>query len=199
MALIVDLASLKSNIAAFAHRSDLSDVMDVFIKSAETRINRNLRVSLMEKRSTTSAEDSFIDLPTDFLELRNLQLGDRVPVGMNTLQQLDLKRNSDELQMAITGNQLEIRPTISSDDPIDVEINYYAKVISVLSGTPDYTLLIEYPMLYLYACMIEVALFIQDDNRVDMWVEAFKVEMNESNNFESQRLFQGAPLEIRGY
>ena len=204
MSAITNLTALKDMIRNYSHRKDLDSLFNFFIELAETRINRSLRVAEMEKRSTTSATDSFVELPADFLELRNIQLGDRVPANFKSLQQLDINRNSTEIMYSITGNHLEIRPDIQSDDPIDVEINYYAKVPSVIldpadmSTSPEYKVFQNYPMLYLYACMLEIALYIQDDNRIDIWEKKFNQEIEFNNESSQKGLYSGSVATIGG-
>ena len=198
---ITSLATLKAMIVSYTHRDDLTDVLDMFVELAEARINRVLRVPEMEKRVYQSISDSYVEVPTDFLELRNIQLGNREPPSKLTLQQLDANRNSTELSYAITGNQIEIRPTVQSDDPVEIEINYYAKVPEILDVSyqiPDNdSVILNYPHLYLYGCMVEASLFTQDDARVEMWNSKFDSELAVANSVRETYLYNGATMSVR--
>ena len=64
---IASYADLKTSIANFLARSDLTAQIPDFIQLAEARINRELETREQEKRSTATlvAGDEYISLPTD--------------------------------------------------------------------------------------------------------------------------------------
>ena len=53
-------AELKSNIASYLNRSDLTDVIDTFIDSTEAEFNRRLRVKGMIKRATATLATQYL-------------------------------------------------------------------------------------------------------------------------------------------
>ena len=67
-------AELKSNIATYLNRSDLTDAIDTFIDSTEAEFNRRLRVKGMIKRATATLTGQYLAVPTDWLEAINLQI-----------------------------------------------------------------------------------------------------------------------------
>ena len=69
-------SELKTSIANFLARDDLTAQIPDFIRLAEARMSRELDARSMEKRATatTVAGDSYISLPTDLREIRNVQL-----------------------------------------------------------------------------------------------------------------------------
>ena len=69
-------SDLKTSIANFLARDDLTSQIPDFITLAEARMSRELDTRSMEKRATatTVAGDGFISLPTDLREIRNVQL-----------------------------------------------------------------------------------------------------------------------------
>jgi hypothetical protein len=159
----------------------------------------------MEKRSFRTATDSFVVLPSDFLQLKSFQIQNRVSPSNFTLTQLDKNKDSQELSFSITGCQLEIRPTIQFDDPVELEINYYAKVPEILDENlvidpndyPNGTVLSNYPHLYLYGCMIEISLWTQDDARIKLWQSRFEQEIVFAHEATEMYLRNGAPLAVR--
>jgi len=68
-------SELQSDIADWLDRSDLSSHIPTFIKLAEARINRKLRVRQMEAvvQHTMVGESKRIALPTDFLQMRGIK------------------------------------------------------------------------------------------------------------------------------
>lgn len=189
---------LKKQIEAYSHRGDLSDQIDIFIMSAESRINRLLRVSLMEKMVTTTTPSSLVKVPADFLELRNFEVDGRA-ASMTTLPVLDRDRDSQKLQIALSGSHFELRPTIYPENPVGIKINYYAKIPTLIGTTSENELLENYPFLYLYACMLEASLFTQDDNRISVWKSAFEFEIEQSNDQDLYRNYSGAVMSVTSH
>src|SRR5210317_497856 len=69
-------AELKTAIANFLARDDLTDQIPNFIQLAEARMSRELETREQEKRSTATltAGDEYIALPTDMREVREVKL-----------------------------------------------------------------------------------------------------------------------------
>ena len=64
---ISTFAELKSSIADFLNRDDLTSVIPTFIKLAEADINRNVRHWRMENRATAEVDSQYSAIPTDLL------------------------------------------------------------------------------------------------------------------------------------
>jgi hypothetical protein len=63
----MNYSQLKSNIADFLNRSDLTAVIPTFIDLAEAQMERPLRVRQMVGRSTAPIDTQYSALPSDFL------------------------------------------------------------------------------------------------------------------------------------
>ena len=79
-------SELKTEIANYVDRSDLTDQIPTFIKLAEARMNRSLRVRLMEsvKLISTVGDSKRYPLPSDYLQLRTIQY-DNSTIASSTL------------------------------------------------------------------------------------------------------------------
>ena len=66
--MITDYSSLKTSIADYLHRNDLTTVIPEFIVDAEARIYNDLRIRAMEAAFTGTTSSGTIALPTGFLE-----------------------------------------------------------------------------------------------------------------------------------
>ena len=66
---ITNYTELKTAVANFLARSDLTDRIPEFIALAEARLSRELESRSQEKRAnaTLTANDEFVALPTDFV------------------------------------------------------------------------------------------------------------------------------------
>jgi len=67
---------LKSSIAGYLARTDLTTQIPDFVRLCETRLRRDLRLRQMLKSVTTAtvSGDSTVELPSDFLEVRDIVL-----------------------------------------------------------------------------------------------------------------------------
>ena len=65
---ISNFSELKSSIADFLNRDDLTTVIPTFIKLAEADFNRKLRHWRMEKRATANLDTKYTAFPDDYLE-----------------------------------------------------------------------------------------------------------------------------------
>ena len=65
---------LKTSVANYLERSDLTANIPDFITLTENRLNRDLRarVNLVRATTATTASTDFYALPSDLIELRNL-------------------------------------------------------------------------------------------------------------------------------
>ena len=70
-----NFSELKTEIANYVDRSDLTDQIPTFIKLTEARINRSLRVRLMESVKVISlvSGSKRYPVPSDYLQLRTVQ------------------------------------------------------------------------------------------------------------------------------
>ena len=67
-------AELKTNIANYLNRSDLTSEIDMFIDNTEAELNRKLRVKEMIKRATATADGQYLSVPSDWLEAINIEI-----------------------------------------------------------------------------------------------------------------------------
>ena len=65
---------LKTNIADWLNRTDLTSVIPTFITLAEARLNRQLRTTNQYTRATVSSSDQYLSMPDDFLEMRHIRM-----------------------------------------------------------------------------------------------------------------------------
>ncbi len=77
--MVSDLSAVNKSlllVASYLARSDLTNQIPDFIRLAEERLARDLRTRkmLVVARADTTASDSTVGLPTDFLEMRDMHL-----------------------------------------------------------------------------------------------------------------------------
>jgi hypothetical protein len=172
-------AELKSTIADYLNRDDLTSIIPTFIKLAEAKFNRKLRVRQMIKRATATIDAAFLDCPSDWLENKELQL------NTNPLTKLEVITESygNELRAtrypaagkpqyyAIVGTQLEFIPT--PDSEYVGELTYYANIPSLSDSNTSNWLLAYAPDLYLYGALVEAEPYLKNDERLSIWGELY--------------------------
>ena len=163
-------AQLKSAIASWAHRSDITDsVAADFVTLAEAEFNRVLRCVEQETRDTLSVSSRYTALPTDFLELRRVEFDNSPVYPLNSLtpyQQTAYRTtepSGDPIYYSIVGTDIEIVPTQSA---ASVDILYWAKIPALSTANTTNWLLTAYPDLYLSECLRQVAIYTKDDASV---------------------------------
>ena len=183
---IATYTELKTEVADFAHRSDLTAKMDTFCVLAEAIINKDLRTLEMETILTVTFNDAFYDLPADYLEIRAIHIensGARVPIKSYSPQQLDRlysRATGTANGFAIHGGQIELRPAPSVTDTVDGDISYFTKVSTLTSNSTN-DILTAYPMIYLSAMMLQVYLYLQDDIELAKWSEVYNSQIKQAN------------------
>ena len=177
---------LKTEVADFSHRTDLTAKMDTFCVLAEAVINKDLRTLDMETILTVTFNDAFYDLPADYMEIRAIHLekdGARVPILSLSPQQLDVmysRATGTASAFAIHGGKLELRPAPSTTDTVDGDISYFARV-STLTSNATNDILTKFPMIYLSAMMLQVYLYLQDDEELTKWVSVYQTQITAAN------------------
>lgn len=164
--------ALKSEIAAFTHRSDLTAYLDTFIQFAEARLNRDLRVSQQETILTETATQ-FITLPADFLAVRVLSKLSNPVQELKYITPAEMDRIADGSSTlnyyTILGDSIKLQAASSTD----VELTYYAKV-PALSGTVSTNWVLDtHPDVYLYACLLEAYNWTQNEAQANKYATLY--------------------------
>ena len=78
-------AQLKTSIADWLNRSDLTSAIADFITLAEAEFNRTVRVRQMIVRANATLDSEYTQLPSDFLQMENLVLLTTTPTKLEFL------------------------------------------------------------------------------------------------------------------
>ena len=145
-------SELKTSVANYLNRDDLTSVIPDFITLTENRINRELRARANVSRvtTTTTSGTDLYDFPADLIELRSVTY---VSSNNNTaLSYMTPESGTREYGTTANGS-----PKAYSN---------MGKAIK-LSPTPDaaYTIA-EFPSLYLYGACLEGAIFLNDSDEI---------------------------------
>ena len=192
-------AELKTAIANWLNRDDLTSVIPDFISLAEAQIARDLRHWRQEKRVETSFDERYENLPTDWIETINIQLADGRQLRPASLSELAYKRHAASGSgtpslYAITSGQIELYPTPSTG--VTADLTYYARTPSLTDADPTNWILTEAPDIYLYGSLVQSAPYLVDDNRIQVWAALYTSGVEKLNS-ENKSTRAGGPLVMR--
>ena len=185
---ITNYSELKSSIADWLNRADLTAVIPDFITLAEAQINRQLRTHDMIKRATATVSDDYFSVPADWLETNVL-----VNLGTQTIpmEYVDYERLNELKALSLSGDprfytmidgKFLILPAASSASPANLELSYVGKIPALSDSNTTNWLLTKSPDLYLYASLMQAEPYLKNDERVGLWATAMQ------NSMENMRL-----------
>lgn len=169
---------LKSAVADWLNRTDLTSQIPDFIALAEARFNRELRLNAMMKRATVTATSDNITLPSDWLEHNSLT----VTSGTDVLGPLTYVTNEDYNRLrhanlsgtfryyTIRDNSILLLPAGGDSISTPLELFYYGKIPALSATNATNWLLTRSPDLYLYGSLIAAEAYLQNDDRLPVWV-----------------------------
>jgi hypothetical protein len=164
MSAVTNYTTLATALAAQAFgRTDLDT--SLAIQLAEAKLNRVLRTRRQTAVATGSFSSGTATLPTDFLGVRGLRLTSGAytklePVSIDKMDELKAVSDTsgEPLYYTVRGDVLEVYPEGASP----YRLTYYQKLPGLEANSTNW-LISDHPDVYLYAGMVEVALFTGDD------------------------------------
>lgn len=171
---------LKTSIADWLNRTDLTATIPDFISLAEAQIERQLRTRQMLTRTTLTIDAEFEATPADFLEIRALKLTSTnpdTPLSFMTMDSLDEQSLIDTgsgrpKYFTVVGTDFRFVPT--PDATYTSEIVYFANLSKLSSSVSTNFLITSSPDIYLYGSLLQAAPYLQDDARIPVWTTLYE-------------------------
>jgi hypothetical protein len=196
-------SDLKTSVANYLGRSDLTSVIPDFISFAELRIGRELRTRQMLELTTiaTTGGDSTVSLPNDFLEIKdlNIQGNPRTPLTYLSPSAFSRDARADEsgkpFYYTILESEISLAP--KPDTVYTIEILYYAKPTVLSAGNASNVFLVNYPDALLYASLLEAEPYLINDARSQTWSTLYDRAIQNISNADQNSEYSGVPLQIQ--
>jgi hypothetical protein len=170
-------STLCDAVGRWLYRDDLTEIIPDFIALAESRINRDLRLRVMETSATGTLSGSTISLPSDFGIAQRLSIQadsgiiELRYVAPENISKFSFGTNLPQMY-TIIGGQINVIP--APDGAYTYNL-YYMTDIPHLSATQTTNwLILNAPDVYLYGSLLEAAPYLQDDARVPLWSQAYQ-------------------------
>ena len=176
--------TLKSAIADFLNRDDLTAVIPTFISLAEAQMNRDIRHWRMEERATLTLSSQYTALPADWLQTTSLSLNNQRLEYVSRDNMLERAEQTSVYtgnpdSYTLTGGELEVypRPSVS----VDATLIYTQKIPALSDGAPTNWVLAYFPEVYLYGSLLHSAPYLQDDARLQVWAPIYAASVTQVN------------------
>lgn len=199
-------AELHTAVANWLNRSDLTSRIPEFIALAEASFNRNLRTREMLVRSTASVTGQYVSIPTDFLEMLNIELTSTSPPKRLIYITSDRSDDYREQQnnktgtpsyYTIEGTSIQLLPT--PDVTYTLQLNYYQDIpaLAALADSGNNWLLSAHPDIYLYSTLMQASPYIMDSQAAQQWDGLLARSMQELQASDDKSRYSGGTLNIR--
>ena len=192
---------LKTSIADFLNRDDLTAVIPTFVALAEAQIARDLRHWRQESRVTTTLNERFENLPTDWLEGIHMYLSDGAQIEYASIAEIGRQKvlTNDTAGkprlFTLNSGQIEFFP--SPDASYDLTMVYFAR-IPEMSADTDYNWLMQnYPDVYLYGSLLQSAPYLAEDARIAVWAQLYGAAVKNLGDDSVKARSSGGPLVMR--
>lgn len=199
---ITNYADLQATIASYLARTDLTVQIPDFIQLAETRLRRDLRIRQMLKvvTTTTTNGDGTVELPSDFLQMRDMHLNTNPVQTIEYISPSNFYRNTFASsiglprQYTILGQEFQFAPKPDSD--YTLQMLYYAAPIYLSNANTSNVFLANCPDLLLYGALGEAAPYLMDDQRLNTWAQMYDRGLAALTVSDDQGEYGGSPLAI---
>ena len=193
---------LKTSVANYLGRSDLTSQIPDFISLAEIRLGRDIRTRRMLKTvtATMTASDPTVGLPNDFLSIRDvfIQGNPRTKVNYLTPSAFTANAQADVVGLPLfytmRANELEFAP--QPDTTYTVQMLYYFKPTALSDSNPSNEFMANYPDALLYASLLEAEPYLFNDNRILTWANMYKNSIERIDTTDQESEFSGVPLSM---
>jgi hypothetical protein len=192
---------LKTAIADFLNRDDMTTIIPTFVALAESQIARDLRHWRQERRVTTTLDERFENLPTDWIEGIHLYLSDGSQIEYASVAEIGRQKvlTNDTAGKprlyTINSGQIEFYP--APDDEYTLTMVYYARIPAFAVDADDNWLLSNYPDVYLYGSLLQSAPYLAEDARIAVWAQLYGASVKNLGDDSTRARSSGGPLVMR--
>tara|TARA_R110000803_G_scaffold149854_1_gene215315 strand:- start:152 stop:793 length:642 start_codon:yes stop_codon:yes gene_type:complete len=191
---------LKTSIANWLARDDLTAEIPDFISLCEAEFNRELRIRTMETPVTVTLNAEQVALPTGFLGVRSFFLnsnGKSKLTYITPYHQFDTRgssRTGIPQAYSIEGTNFRFSPIPDSD--YTAALVYYKAFDSLSASTATNHILTNHPAVYLYGSLYHASNFIRgiSPDTVAQWQQLFVTSINQIREMDEKEKHNGSPL-----
>ena len=179
---LANYADLQTSIAAWSNRSDLGPYLADFITLAEAKMSADLSAKSLEQIQVISIASGVGALPDNVISVQSLRTFDTTYpeveiTSRERVQQLIEALYSGRRSYAyFVGQSVYVYPTYTGS----LEITAKCRV-PPLSGTGTNWVMSNYPNVYLFGSLMEVADFMKDETALAKWTIRYAQAVEAAN------------------
>ena len=194
--------NLKTAIANFLARDDLTSEIDDFIDLTEADFNRRLRIRAMESVNTSFTIDAATEsLPTGFLQVKSFVITSSTPDKTLELSTAYHQANTQGYTnvgtprlYSIEGSNFRFSPV--PDTAVTARLTFYKAFDSLDGSTATNTILTNHPDVYLYGALYYASTFIRgmDQGTVAQFKVQYEAALQQVKDADELDKYNGSPL-----
>ena len=196
-------SDLQTSIANYLARSDLTSIIPDFITLAENRLRRELRIRQMLKSVTTAtvASDATVELPSDFLEVRDfvVQTNPLTPLSYSSPSSLSNDPRASQVGVpksyTILASDFLLSPV--PDGVYTARLLYYAAPAYLSGANTSNVFLNVAPDGLLYGALVEAEPYLMNDARINTWGSMYDRAISSLIKSDEEGQFSGVPLAMK--
>ena len=191
MAFFNDYATLQTTIANYLARSDLTATIPEFIRLAEDRLSRDLRIRQMLQIATTTIDSTngTVEIPADFLAMKDIHVS-----SSNFFRNTRASTSGLPTFYTALGSEFRFAPIGSATDTL--QMLYYVKPPYMSSTVSSNLWLANTPDLLLYAALGEAEPFLMNDERIGTWATLYDRGVSSLSKSDDEGEFPAHPMSI---
>jgi hypothetical protein len=189
---ITTYSELKTAVANWIERNDLTAEADEFIDLCEAEMQRELKLQVFETTSDVTITAGAGLLPTGFTAARSVYWSASpnrilrfVPPDM--LNSMNASDPSTVNFYSIVGQYVQVADNQSGT----LTMLYTAKFVPLDSGNPTNSILTNHPAAYLYGSLAQAAIFCKDFDGASAYRKVFEAEVQQIRNDNIDKKFVG--------
>lgn len=192
---ISTFAELKTAVASWLNRSDLTASIPDFVTLAEADIRRDVRVQAMESVASGSLTGETLAHPPRYIEARRLTVSGYVYAYKLPADYTEAVRQSstDHIYTSI-GQSLYILNGASGDS---YTLTYTAGFAALSADSDTNWVLTNAPDVYLFGALRYGAIFMRDDEAMTRYLAMYLSATKRVTGDEHAAAYSGSPLVIR--
>ena len=195
-------SDLKTAVANYLARTDLTTQIPDFIRFAELRLRRELRIRQMLKSvtTTTTGGDSTVQLPTDFLEARDFYVSTNPIQPLTFASPAIFSRNTyttqsgKPLNYTILASEFKLSPV--PDSTYTLELLYYSAPTFMSDTNSSNAFMANAPDALLYASLLEAEPYLMNDARINTWGALYERTITTLIKSDESSQYSGVPLSM---
>lgn len=191
--------ALKTAVADWLNRTDLTTQIPDFVTLAESEMKRRLRRTTT--RATISIAASAVTPPSDMAELRSVYLVSSeitrdLPIRVGTPEEVAERRaraggvTGRPTDVAVFNGELLFAP--DPDQTYSAEIIYFAQLTPLSSSVASNTVLVEAPDAYLFGTLLQAEPYLANDERIPLWRTKFDAAIDQLNLVRSNEEYSAS-------